>query len=124
MNSIPGIISILPSAYAPEQRLKTVQFGCKFVTGDAGGDSRSYIQTVFSSFCNVHAESLRRLKLYRDKFGAHSEHGAVLASLPSIAEFEALFEFADGFYRLVSDSLLDIGPARIEARVGKGYSEL
>ena len=87
--------------------------------GNAGADCRSYIQTVFSSFRNAHAESLRRLKLYRNKFGAHNEHGAVLESLPSIAEFEALFQFADEFYQL-SDSLLDIGPAVFKGHVSKG----
>jgi hypothetical protein len=63
---------------------------------------------------------LQALKKFRDRFGAHSEHGAALESLPSVDEFEELFEFADSFYRLVSDALLDVGPALIGAQVAIG----
>ena len=60
------------------------------------------------------------MKAFRDKFGAHSEHGAVLASLPALAEFEAMFEFADAFYRLVSDVMVDVSPALVGTAVGSG----
>ena len=72
----------------------------------------------------MHSESLRRLKLFRDTIGAHNDSRAAIKSLPSHAEFESFFEFANDFYQLVAASINGVGPAMIPSAVGHGFIRL
>ena len=117
LNSIPGIIGLLPARCEPAQRLKVNRFARRFGVVEEWTDVRQYLLSVLDGFSNAHAAEMSKLRRFRDKFGVHSEHGATLKPLPSIAEFEALFEFGDAFYRLVSDVFIDVAPAPISAEV-------
>jgi hypothetical protein len=119
LNSIPSIINILPCECSIDEISAVLKFSRKFGTIKDVTSVREILAAVFESVCRDHAESLQKLKIYRDKFGAHSEDGAELKPLPSLAEFESLFEFANEFYRLVSDTLLGFGPAPIVETVGR-----
>ena len=72
----------------------------------------------------IHFQSLDRLKKFRDTIGAHSDSKVSMRSLPSHAEFEALWSFARDFYELVSRSINNVGPAQIPRKVGGGLLKL
>jgi hypothetical protein len=57
---------------------------------------------------------------FRNQHAAHSQFAAKLASLPSIDEFEAIFDFCGDFYKLISGGILDIGPASFRPDAGMG----
>ena len=72
----------------------------------------------------MHSESLRRLKLFRDTIGAHSDSKATIKLLPCHAEFESFFDFANDFYQLVAASINGVGQAMIPRAVGHGFIRL
>ena len=117
LNSIPGIIDHLSTVCPAEQKISVDRFLERFGGALGSTDLLEQLRTVFKKFCSDHSVSLQKFRVYRDKVGAHSEHGAALDSLPSVDEFEQMFEFADSFYRLVSGGLLNIGPALVGAHV-------
>jgi hypothetical protein len=125
LNSIPGIIDSIPAtAVSDMQRLELAAFGKKYGQEVAAADAKSFLQDTFDRFRAAHAESLGRLKEFRDTIGAHSDYDADITSLPSHAEFEALFSFAKDFYEVVSHSIIKSGPAVIPRMVGRGFVKL
>jgi len=125
LNSIPGIIESVPAMPVTEtQGRKLTDFGRKYGLYGAPVDARSYLKDTLIRFRDAHSESLSRLKEFRDTIGAHSDYDANITSLPSHAEFEALFGFAKDFYEVVSDSLIGSGPAVIPRAVGHGFVRL
>ena len=124
-NSIPGIIESLPATpLSEEQKRKFEVFGKKYGNHVAPTEAKSYLKASFGLFRGIHSESLDRLKEFRDTIGAHSDSGATIRTLPSHAEFEAVFSFANDFYELVSRSINDVGPATIQRKVGPGFLKL
>lgn len=85
---------------------------------------KEYLSQLLFEFTIAHAEGFSSLRRFRDKFASHSEHNFELGTLPSFEEFEALYNFADGFYRLVSEQFLDVGPALFELYVRTGFIRL
>ena len=87
--------------------------------------ARTLAKTI-EAFRRQHAASLERLRKHRNQQVAHSEFviyrkGAKPdKTLPSLNEFEAFFDFAADFYRLVSDGLLGIGPTGFAPHAGTG----
>jgi len=125
LNSIPGIIESLPvTSLSDVQKRDFAAFGRKYGNHVPPTEGRSYLTGTFGLFCGIHSESLGRLKLFRDTIGAHSDSKAAIKSLPSHAEFETLFNFANGFYRLVARSIHSAGPAMIPRAVGHGFIRL
>lgn len=125
LNSIPGIIESLPAApLAETQRRKLAAFGSKYGHDAVPADARSYLRDTFVRFRDAHSQPLGRLKEFRDTIGAHSDYRANITSLPSHAEFETLFSFANDFYEVVADSIIAIGPAVIPRAVGHGFVRL
>jgi hypothetical protein len=101
LNSIPGIIESLPKlSLSDEQKIAFAAFGRKYGNHAPPSGAVSYLRGTFGLFCGIHSESLRRLKLFRDTIGAHSDSEAAIKSLPSHAEFESLFAS-----RMISTSL-------------------
>ena len=49
---------------------------------------------------------------------------AAIKSLPSHAEFQSFFDFANDFYQLVAGSINGVGPAMIPRAVGHGFIRL
>lgn len=80
--------------------------------------AQSVLTSALNSFRTTQANTLDRLKTYRDKMGAHSEHGFELDALPSIDAYEQCFAFAEGFYRTVMRECIDVSPALMGAKVG------
>jgi len=125
LNSIPGIIESIPAVPVSEmQAQRLAAFGGKYGHDAVPDDPRSYLTDTLARFRDAHSESLRRLKEFRDTIGAHSDYRASITSLPSHAEFEALFSFAGDFYEVVSDSIVGSGPAVLSRAVGHGFIKL
>jgi hypothetical protein len=103
---------------------KLVVFGKKYGNNAVPTDARSYLRDTLRRFCADHSESLGRLKEFRDTIGAHSDYHAEITSLPSHAEFETFFSFANEFYELISHSIIKSGPAVIPRKVGRGFIKL
>jgi hypothetical protein len=125
LNSIPGIIESLPVApLSDAQKRDFATFGRKYGNNAVPVEAKSYLSGTFGLFCGIHSESLHRLKEFRDTIGAHSDAKAAIKALPSHAEFEAFFGFANDFYRLVSHSTYNVGPAVIPRDVGHAFIRL
>ncbi len=125
LNSIPGIIESLPRlSLSDEQKITFAAFGKTYGNHAPPSEAVSYLRGTFGLFSGIHSESLRRLKLFRDTIGAHSDSKAAIKSLPSHAEFESLFSFANDFYQLVAGSINGGGPAMIPRKVGHGFTTL
>ena len=125
LNSIPGIIASIPVAPVSDRQCEALAaFGKKCGHEDTPVDAKSYLQDTLGQFRAAHADSLDRLKEFRDTIGAHSDYHADLTSLPSHAEFETLFNFAKDFYEVVSRSIIDVAPAVIPRTVGRGFMKL
>jgi len=125
LNSISGIIESLPqSSLTEEQKREFFAFGRKYGNPAAPLEAKPYLEETLHRFIELHRESLNRLKEFRDTIGAHSDAKAAISSLPSHAEFEALFEFADDFHQLVSRSINGVGPAAVPQKVGRGLVRL
>ncbi len=125
LNSIPGIIESLPlTRLSDEQKQEFVAFGKKYGNHSDPTEAKSYLKGTLGLFCGIHSESLDRLKEFRNKIGAHSDSKVAITSLPSHAEFEILFSFANDFYELVSSSINNAGPASVRRRVGPGFVRL
>jgi AbiU2 len=125
LNSIPGIIESLPTAPATEMQIRQLAaFGSKYGHDAIPADARSYLRDTLARFRDAHSEPLSRLKEFRDTIGAHSDYRANITSLPSHAEFEALFSFAQDFYEAVSGSVIGSGSAVTPRAVGHGFVSL
>lgn len=125
LNSIPGVIESIPAAPVSEmQGYELATFGSKYGQEASPADARSYLNDTLARFRDAHSESLGQLKEFRDTIGAHSDYRADITSLPSHAEFETLFSFAQDFYEVVSRSLIQVGPAVIPRMVGHGFVRL
>ena len=125
LNSIHGIVESLPSTHLSEaQKQAFADFGKRYGNHSDPTEAKSYLKGPLGLFCGIHAESLARLKEFRDKIGAHSDSKAAIQSLPSHAEFEILFSFANDFYELVSGSINNVGPAPVSRRIGRDFVRL
>ena len=125
LNSISGIVDSLPqTTLAHEQKAAFFAFGKKYGNDTEPTEAKSYLKQTFSLFCGIHSGTLDRLKEFRDTIGAHSDSRAAIDSLPSHAEFEALYSFAADFYGLVSRSVINAGPAMVPRQAGKGLVKL
>lgn len=125
LNSIPGIIESIPAASVSDiRRRELAAFGQKYGHQAVPVDARSYLNETFGVFHAAHSDSLRRLKEFRDTIGAHSDYKATITSLPSHAEFETLFSFAEEFYEVLSRSINEIGRAAIPRTMAHGFIRL
>jgi hypothetical protein len=125
LNSIPGIVDSLPSTHLSEaQKREFAAFGKRYGNHSDPTEARSYLKGTLGLFCGIHSESLARLKEFRDKIGAHSDSKVAIQSLPSHAEFEILFSFANDFYELMSSSINNVGPTPVSRRVGRDFVRL
>jgi hypothetical protein len=104
-------------AFSKAQVNSVARFGARYGNAQACEDVRDYLDATLEGFLTTHKEALLKLRRFRDKAGAHSETGFELESLASHDEFEALFEFANEFYRLVGDAILGIGPSPMAPHV-------
>jgi len=125
LNSVPGIIESLPlTRLSDEQKQQFAAFGKKYGNHSDPVEAKAYLKGTFGLFCGIHSELLDRLKEFRDTIGAHSDSTASISALPSHAEFEILFSFANDFYQLISRSINNVGPASIPRNVGRGFVRL
>lgn len=126
LNSIVGVINALPerNQYTQAQLRSVERFAEKQGMRKECEHPKEYLSQLFSEFTVAHAEGFSSLRRFRDKFASHSEHNFELGTLPSFEEFEALYTFADGFYRLISEEFLDVGPALFELYVRTGFIKL
>lgn len=125
LNSIAGIIDSIPqSALTDEQKREFSAFGRRYGNGAVPLEAKPYLKDTLSHVLDLHREAFGRLKEFRDTIGAHSDANASIKSLPSHAEFEALFQFASDFYQLVYRSINGVGPASIPRKVGRGLIRL
>lgn len=126
LNSIIGVINALPEgiSYTQAKRHSVERFAEKHGMRKECEYPREYLAQLLSEFTVAHAESFSSLRRFRDKFASHSEHKFELGALPSLEEFEALYAFADGFYRLISEEFLEVGPALFPLYVRTGFIRL
>jgi hypothetical protein len=125
LNSIPGILeSPQVTQRSDQQKRDLAVFGTKYGSVAAPQEAAAYLKETLDAFRTVHAEALDRLKQFRNTIGAHSDYAATITSLPSHAEFETLFAFANDFYTFVAHSINNVGPAVIPRQVGRGFIRL
>jgi predicted DNA-binding mobile mystery protein A len=125
LNSIDGVINSLPEyTHTDAQRRSAERFAERHGILRPCENPRDYLRTALATFRESNAATFSSLRLFRDKYAAHSEHGFALESLPSFEDFEELYAFAYGFYFLVSDSFLGVGPALMTLHVGTGFVRL
>lgn len=126
LNSIAGVINSLPDAgpYSDAQMRSTEQFAAKHGIRGNHTEPKAFLHKTLLEFLETHDEAFQRLRRFRDKFASHSEHNFELGPLPSFDEFEALYGFAYDFYRLISESFLNVGPALIHLYVRNGFVRL
>lgn len=124
-NSIRGVIeSISPGSVSEMHWRKLETFGEKYGYSEIPADTKSYLNNTFRRFHDAHSDSLKLLKKYRDKIGAHSDSRANISSLPSHDEFETLFRFAKDFHEVVSYSIIGVENAVLRRKVGSGFIKL
>jgi AbiU2 len=125
LNSIPEIIESCPlTRLSDKQKQEFSTFGKKYGNHSDTTEPRSYLMGTFGLFCGIHSESLARLKEFRDKIGAHSDSKANIQSLPSPAEFEILYSFANDFYELIRSSINNLPPVLRPHGVGDDFVRL
>jgi hypothetical protein len=125
LKSIPGIIRALPSlALEPQQTDQFADFGRKYGNSGDPIDPKAFLQQTLEMFLSAHSDEISQFKEFRDTIGAHSDLDASRETLPSHAEFEALFAFALDFYELVAGAIIGVGPASPTRRVGRGLLKL
>lgn len=125
LDSIPAVIESLPALkLTREQQNKLTEFGTRYGNSSKLTDPKSYLKGTLGLFMGIHSVPFERMKKYRDKIGAHSESKAKITSLPSHDEFEAFFSFSRDFYAVVSHVIINVGPAKFNRQVGKGFFKL
>ena len=118
LNSIWGIIRSLQELRFTDTQIYESQKFSSAVGAAAGDDVVQNLRSAMGKIIERHAPKIERLRTFRDKFAAHSEHGFSAADLPSHDEFEALYDFAYHFYRFVSEHVVQVVPALIGRQVG------
>jgi hypothetical protein len=119
-NSIWGVISSLKSkSYDKNEQDSILLFGQKYKISEPRSDKA--IKGIFKKFTYRHRMSLKKLRNYRNKVGAHSEYldpakklptnklRAFSEKLPSQKEMELLYSFAHDFCVLVFEKILKEG---------------
>jgi hypothetical protein len=120
-NSVSGILTRLEKHKYTDVQAKNVErFGRKYGNTAACPDPTQFLRDTVDAFKRQHDASLERLRRYRNTHVAHSQLGARVKSLPSIDDFEAIFDFAVDFYKLISDGILNIGPTGFPPAAGVG----
>jgi hypothetical protein len=124
-NSIPGIVDEFETAQLDAQQQAIVRrYGEKYKIANTGAQPAGTFCRVTAAFKDQHSHSFQRLKTYRDKFASHTEHGFKLEDdLPSHDEFEAIYEFAHGFYFVVHE-LSNVTGAMMEKRAEIGLDRV
>ncbi len=127
LNSISGVLARVDKLKFTAQMAKNVERFCaKYGNRTPQRRPAKYLQATVELFRNQHVVALERLRTYRNQRIAHSQfiiHRKRTKSdktLPSLDQFEALFDFAVDFYKLVSDGLLNIGPTGFAPNAGTG----
>ena len=125
LKSIPGIINSLPSIQLlPEQRQTFASFGSTYGNPEEPVNPKAFVQGTLDYFLSVRSDAFDQFKEFRDTIGAHSDLKASRETLPSHAEFEALYEFALDFYHLVADAVIGVQPTSPTRRVGRGVADV
>jgi predicted DNA-binding mobile mystery protein A len=126
LNSIIGVINALPerASYTQAQLHSVERFAEKHGMRKECDHPKEYLAQLLLEFTVAHEKGFSSLRQFRNKFASHSEHKFELGTLPSFEEFEALYAFADGFYRLISEEFLNVGPALFELYVRNGFKRL
>lgn len=114
LNSIDGIIKNLPDELSNKIVNESID---KFIQKYSKNklNLRSNLLLTIQDFKRKKKEPLEKFKKYRDKFSAHSEYGAKQKYLPSYDDMEQLFDFANDFYRTISDSFINVSPHNMNA---------
>ena len=127
LNSISGVMARIDKhRFSPEQAKAVERFCVKFGKTVVEKRPATYLRKTSVAFQKKHTVSLERLRRFRNQHVAHSEFmifrkGAKPdKALPSLEEFEELFDFAVDFYKLVSDGLLNVGPTGFAPYAGTG----
>lgn len=122
--SIHGVTARLERhKYTAAQTKSIARFGLKYGNKDACVHPTPFLNDTITGFKLKHQETLRRLRDFRNQRVAHTQFGGTrnrFKRLPSLDEFEAVFDFSEDFYRLISDGILNIGPALIGRQSGMG----
>ena len=118
------LIRLEKYSLSPLQAKAIERFGRKYGNVLACKDPHDFLRKTLSDFRAQHAPALKSLRTFRNKAAAHSEFGFKRVSLPSHNEFEALFAFAEDFYRLVHDSVNGVGPALMSSTVGSSLHKV
>ena len=127
LNSISGVMARIDKhRFSPEQAKAVERFCVTFGNTVVEKHPAAYLRKTSTAFRKKHMVSLERLRQFRNQHVAHSEFmifrkGAKPdKTLPSLEEFEALFNFAVEFYKMVSDGLLNVGPSGFPPYAGTG----
>ena len=125
LDSIPAIIESLPPLTISAEKAKKIEeFGSRYGNSCSLIEVKSYLRGTLGLFVGMHSRTFERLKKYRDKIGAHSESQVRKDSLPSHAEFEEIYTFAEDFYEVVSRNIINVSPVTFRGHVGKGFFKL
>ena len=125
LDSIPCIIESLQELkFTAKQCKKLTEFGVRYGNSSKFTDPKSYLKGTLGLFMGMHSVVFARMKKYRDKIGAHAESKVDINFLPSHDEFESFFSFAKDFYEIISETIIDVSPAKFSGQVGKGFFKL
>jgi len=121
VNSIDGImVRVAKHKFTAVQFKQVERFGRAHRNATACADPIEFLRDTVAIFRKQHAVALKLLRDFRNQQAAHSQLGAKFKNLPSIDEFELIFDFANDFYRLISDGILNVGPASFAPHAGTG----
>jgi len=120
-NSIYGVMARLTKhRYTPIQAKNVERFGRKFGNVNPCSNPTAFLNQTIELFTAAHKDAFVCMRKFRNEHAAHSEFGAKRENLPSIDEFEAIFDFSAEFYKLIGAGILDIGPASFPPDAGMG----
>lgn len=121
LNSISGVVALLERHPHTALEKKAVErFGQRFGNTAECVDPTSFLRETIKAFKEGHKSALEIIEQHRHSHVAHSEFDYKIESLPSLDQFEIFFEFALEFYRMISESFVEVGPALFHLAAGDG----
>jgi hypothetical protein len=124
--SISGVLGRIKKVrFTDPQKRAIATFASKFGNSSPDPNPHVSLSRTVAIFATHHAVILKSLRTYRNKVIAHPELLYRLRLRETTHNnFEALFEFANEFYRLVHDDVIGVGPALMTMTAGPSLARL
>jgi hypothetical protein len=120
--SIPAILTDLPGGVPPHYEHEQFEQFVRLYGANLKTPYLNGLEAAYDAIVAKQANTLKRLKEYRDKQAAHLEFDVKITALPSHDAFEELWEFAKDFYAVVHQQYNGICPAPMGHEILAGYA--